>query len=297
MKKRILVYLANGVQGGAVARQAAAHGHTVRALVRDPGKSDQLIRLGVEIARGDLQSPESLIEAHRNIDFVVLQIPLGPPAQIASFVDNAIAAIKANNIEKVITKMASARPSIETDEPSFVGNEIIFEKIRASGLRFSIIRPTMYLDNLLKPGTRRGIAAQNTIVYPLPAAQRVAWTSTDDAANAALALIENDAFGVDQMIAGPEAVDGSGLAARFSSALRREIRFQSLSLDAFEQEVDAMMGKGMGKRVSSKLRFFEKNPDQARTMLSLPFKPASELPGFAPMSIGDWVDCHASSFT
>lgn len=297
VKKRILVYLANGAQGGAVAQQAIARGHAVRALVRDPGKSDHLISLGVQIATADLQNGDSLIDAHRNIDCVVLQMPLGSPDGVASLIDNAIAAIKANNIESVVAKMPSARPSIQTDEPSFAANELIFSRLLESGLRFSVIRPTMYLDNFLKPGTRRGITEENTIVYPLPAIQSVAWTSTQDAANAALALIENGALGVDHLISGSEAVDGVGLARRFSKALNREIRFQSLSLDAFEQEVDFMMGNGMGRRVSSKLRFFENQPHEAERMLSLPFRPAAELSGFIPMSIEDWVMNHRSSFT
>src|SRR5262245_17874008 len=138
MKKRILVYLANGVQGGAVARQAIARGHAVRALVRDPSKSDPLVGLGAEIVQADLQQPDTLIAAHRDVDHVVLQIPLGPPAQTINLVENAIAAVKSNRIESLIVKMASARPSIQTDEPSFVANEIIFEKIRQSGLRFAI---------------------------------------------------------------------------------------------------------------------------------------------------------------
>jgi uncharacterized protein YbjT (DUF2867 family) len=296
-QKRILVYLANGAQGGAVARQAIARGHGVRALVREPARSDHLVRLGIEVVRGDLQSGDNLIEAHRGIDHVVLQMPLGPPAQVASLMGNALAAIKANNIEEVVAKMASAHPSIPTDEPSFVGNQLIFDCMRESGLRFSVIRPTMYLDNLLKPGTRLEIATRKTIVYPLPATRRVAWTSTEDAANAALTLIENGAFGVDHLVSGSEAVDGDGLARSFSRALQREIGFQSLSLEAFEEEVDSMMGKGVGKRVSSKLRFFENHPDEAERMLSLTFKPAPELSGFIPMAIEDWVNRHRSSFT
>jgi uncharacterized protein YbjT (DUF2867 family) len=296
-QKRILVYLANGTQGGAVARQAIARGHIVRALVRDPARSDHLASLGIEVFQGDLQSSDNLIEAHRGIDYVVLQMPLGPPAKVASLMENALVAIKANHIEGVVTKMASAHPSIPTDEPSFVANQVIFDRMRDSGLRFSVIRPTMYLDNLLRPGTRVGIATRRTIVYPLPTTRRVAWTSTKDAANAALTLIENGAFGVDRLVSGSEAVDGDGLALRFSRALQREIGFQSLSLDAFEEEVDSMMSKGMGKRVSSKLRFFENHPDEADRMLSLTFEPAPDLSGFTPTSIEDWVSGHRSSFT
>jgi uncharacterized protein YbjT (DUF2867 family) len=294
-QKRILVYLANGVQGGAVARQALALGYAVRALVRDPAKSEPLKRLGAEIARGDLLSGAGLEEAHRGIDYVVLQAPLGPPAQVSALIDNAIAAIQASTARGGVAKMASASPSIETDEPGFAANPIVADKLRSSGLHFSIIRPTMYLDNFLRPETRNGIAGENTIVYPLSASRRIAWTSADDAARAALTLLENEAWSCDLVISGAEAVDGEGLARGFSAALGRDVRFQSLPLDAFEREVDSRMGAGVGKRVSSKFRFFEEHPSEAERMLSPTFRPCPELQGFVPATIEAWVGVHRSA--
>lgn len=294
--KRLLVYLANGVQGGAVARQAANRGYTVRALVRDARKSDSLKALGIEIATGDLQDAASLNEAHRDVDYVVMQMPIGAPPQIASLTDNAICAMRLSGIRGVIVKMASAQPAIQTEVASFVANQIIEDKVRASGIAFSIVRPTIYLDNFLKPDTCEGISRRGIIVYPVPANQQIAWTSTDDAARAALTLLENDSFGSDHLISGTDAADGGSLALAFSEALKRDIKFQSLSLDDLEREVDKAMGAGVGKRVSAKFRFLERHPDQAERMLSSPFHPSPPLRGFLPSPIRNWVTERSSMF-
>ena len=72
---------------------------------------------------------------------------------------------------------------------------MIEEAARASGIRFAIVRPTMYLDNLLKPSALAEIAKDGVFAPPIPASQRIAWTSADDCAEAALTLLERGAMG------------------------------------------------------------------------------------------------------
>ncbi|MGB6199642.1 MAG: NmrA family NAD(P)-binding protein [Candidatus Acidiferrales bacterium] len=295
-EKRILVYLANGVQGGAVARQAISRGYAVRSFVRNPGKSDDLRKPGVEIVSGDLRDRDSLNESHHGMVYIVMQMPLGAPTQMVPLIDNAIGAIQMSGAKRVIVKMGSGKPAIETNVPAFVLNQIIEEKMRASRIPFSIIRPTMYLDNFLRLDIRERISRDGVIVYPLAAHQKIAWTSTDDAANAALTLLETGSFGCDCVASGPNAVDGDGLARAFSIALKREIKFQSLPLNTFEQALDLRMGAGMGKRVSATLRFIEDYPDEASKFLAQPFSPSPQLQQFHPTTIENWVTEHSLLF-
>jgi uncharacterized protein YbjT (DUF2867 family) len=287
-RKSILVYLANGVQGGAVARQAVRQGYRVRALVRDPSKSADLKKPGVEIVMGDLANKASLEAAHLQIDYVILQIPAGTPPQTESFIENAAGAIKMSGVKGVVVKMGNGKPSIPSGVTAFAAGRMIEERMRASGIPFSTVRPTMYLDNMLAPALRSGIAANRTIVYPISSKQKIAWTSVDDAARISLAILENEVFGGDYRISGRDSVDGEGLASAFSEALSRTIRFQSLSLDAFEQSV--------GKWVSAKFRFFEQHPDEADRMLAEPFKESSELGGFRATTLQTWVNDRRSLF-
>jgi dihydroflavonol-4-reductase len=65
---RALVTGATGKIGNAVARQLAARGDEVVALVRDPEKARGLLPEGIDLARGDVTDPASLRVAADGID-------------------------------------------------------------------------------------------------------------------------------------------------------------------------------------------------------------------------------------
>lgn len=292
----ILVYLANGVQGGAVVRAALRRGYRVRALVRHRPRAEALAGPGVELTEGDLCDPVSLRAAGAGIAHAVLQIPIGPEDAMRAATANALSAATACRLKSLVLKLASASRPAPCPEPSFVANAEVEDMIRCSGLPFAVIRPTLYLDNLLKPSARAEIMERGVFAPPLPASLRVAWTSADDCAEAALTLLERGAYGGDHRIAGSESVTGEELAARVAAGLGRPVAYRAQSLDAFEREVDAAMGAGTGRRVASKFRFFAAYPGETDAMLSRPFTPQPGLAGFRPTDIATWVLRHRGAF-
>lgn len=296
-KQRILVYLANGVQGGAVAREAARRGFAVTALVRDRAGGANLAKAGIDLAFGDLADPSSLDAAHAGVTKTVLQMPIGPIDVISGFAANALAAARSAQVKMLVLKLASASRAAPCDEPSFIAYSVIEAMVRSSGLPHAIVRPTMYLDNLLKPGVRQEVAVDGVFQVPIDGPQRIAWTSADDCAAAAMTLMENKAIGGDHLISGPESVDGAGLTAALSAGLGWKVIYRSEPLDDFEREVDAAMGAGVGKRVGSKFRFFLNHKDEADAILAPPYVPQSGLEGFCPSSIENWARKHRNAFT
>ncbi|WP_286774464.1 NmrA family NAD(P)-binding protein [Sphingomonas sp. 66-10] len=294
--KPILVFLAAGVQGGVVSRTALARGLTVRALVRDRQRAAALVASGVELAEGDLGDTASLRVACAGIDHAVLQVPIGPAEVMVAQAENALSAFKTAGIRSFVLKLASASRPAPCEEPSFVANQMVQDAARASGLPFAIVRPTMYLDNLLKPSALAEIIADGVFAPPIPASQRIAWTSADDCAEAALTLLERSAMGGDHRIAGSESLTGEELAARVSAGLGRTIRYRGQPLDEFEREVDAAMGAGVGQRVASKFRYFAAHPDDADAIIAHPYVAKSGLDGFQPTDVETWVRSHRQAF-
>ncbi len=294
--KPILVFLAGGIQGGAVLRAAQTRGLKVRALVRDRRRATTLEATGVELTEGDLGDARSLRTACIGIDHAVLQVPIGTAEGMVAQVENALAAFKATGVESFILKLASASRPAFCEEPSFVANQLIEDAASASGLPFAVLRPTMYLDNMLKPSALAEIMMDGVFAPPIPASQRIAWTSADDCAEAALTLLERNAMGGDYRIAGPESLTGDELAARVSAGLGRTIHYRGQPLAEFEREVDQAMGEGVGHRVASKFRYFAAHPEEAETILAQPFAPQSGLESFRPMDVESWVRIHREAF-
>lgn len=71
MSGRVLVTGATGLLGSTVAEVFRAEGWQIRALVRDPVRAGWLSEEGVELARGDLGDPGSVLDATRDCDAVV----------------------------------------------------------------------------------------------------------------------------------------------------------------------------------------------------------------------------------
>ncbi|MBB3386403.1 MULTISPECIES: NmrA family NAD(P)-binding protein [unclassified Rhizobium] len=294
--KPILVYLAAGVQGSAVVHAALQRGLKVRALVRDRERAAALSALGVELVEADLCDAASLRAASVGIAHAVLQIPIGSQADMRIQTDNAISASLASGMKSVVLKLASASRPAPCAEPSFAANAMIEDIIRTSGLPFATVRPTMYLDNLLKPSARKDIIEHGIFAPPIAESQRIAWTSVDDCARAAVTLLERGIVSGDHRIAGPESVDGNELVTRIGAGLGRRIAYRQQPLDEFERDVDAAMGPGTGRRVASKFRFFASHPEEADAMLAEPFRPQAGLEDFQPTGVEEWVRQHRAQF-
>lgn len=237
---------------------------------------------------GDLDDPASLSAAARGCAHAVLQVPTGEQAIMVDQVGNALDALRHAGVRSIVLKLASASRPAPCDEPSFVANAAIEGLVRSSCIPFAIVRPTMYLDNLLKPSARADIAERGVFSPPIASEQRIAWTSTDDCAQAAIMLLEQDHYGGDHLVSGPESVTGDELAARLSAGLGKPITYHAEPLDVFERDVDAAMGPGMGRRIASKFRYFREHPDDAARILAAVQEPGA-LPGFTPTSIEAWT--------
>jgi uncharacterized protein YbjT (DUF2867 family) len=295
-KPTILAYCANGLQGHAIVSQLRHAGFPVRAMVRDIARSARLRRLGAEVVQADLDAPDSLRDAHRNIDVALVQLPAGEgPADLRRHGRAAIDAMLQAGVPRIIFNAAVGYPRAVAELPSFEARQSLEQHVHASGLRWATIRQPFLLQNLLLPWVVRGIATDAAIIYPVRADLKLSWVAAEDVGRLAAAIVDGDIFGETIQLAAEQPINGEALAGRFADALGRPIRFVSLPLADFERGVDATVGPGAGKRIGAIFRFIEEHPED-RAFVATAHAASPRLPGFAPLAIPDWVRMHSDAY-
>jgi uncharacterized protein YbjT (DUF2867 family) len=141
----VLVTGATGNQGGAVTEHLLRRGHQVRAFVRHPRsrRAQQLESLGAELAEGDYDIPASLVVAATAMKgMFALGTPFeaGVEAEVQQGVTLIHAARKAGIEHFVYSSVASA--DRRTGIPHFESKRRIEERLKKSGLLYTIIGPT-----------------------------------------------------------------------------------------------------------------------------------------------------------
>jgi len=171
-QKNILVTGATGQQGGAVARELLAHGHSVKAMTRNPGneKAQTLARLGAEIIQADLNDASSLekaVEGAWGVFAVQNSWEAGIEGEEAQGKRIAEIAKKAGVEHYVYTSVGSAHHN--TGIPHFDNKWRVEETLRGLGFpSHTIIRPVFFMDNFLSPWFKPGINDGKLLIGIMP---------------------------------------------------------------------------------------------------------------------------------
>jgi uncharacterized protein YbjT (DUF2867 family) len=148
----ILIVGATGRLGRPVAKALLEAGHSVRALVRNRAKADDLRKLGADVVLGDLTDPRSLELACKGMErvFATAHSLLGRGEQSSAQVDHVghsalvVAAKSAKVGHFVYTSMLGARADHPID---FARTKHEIEQVvKDSGMGFTILRPSAFME-------------------------------------------------------------------------------------------------------------------------------------------------------
>ncbi len=287
--KKVLVYGVNGVQGGAVARRLLRAGHAVRGLVRDERGADALRGEGVEPAFGDLSDPKSLRKATESCDAVFLVLPLEyDRVKVLAWTTNAIDAAGAAGVERLVFNTSGRVPPEPTDVAAFEVKREAEAYLEESAVPHVVLRPPFYMENFEAPWVASGISDGGVVAYPIPQQVKVSWLSVDDmAALSAEALFRPELSGLALDVGGPEALDGEGVAAAFSRALGREVRYQAIPPDEFEAGLRDAVGDTAAADIAAVYRWMAENED-SRLFVSDPGEIREQFQA-EPMDLEEWA--------
>ncbi|MEU1084822.1 NmrA/HSCARG family protein [Streptomyces sp. NPDC005908] len=231
----ILVLGGTGRQGGGVARELLRRGHTVHALVRDPGKAEAraLEEAGAVLVCGDLDDEATLEPAMRGVHGVfsvqTFRGPGGVEAEERQARAVADAAVRAGVRHFVYSSVGGA--DRDTRVPHFESKHRVEQYLRTLDLPTTVLRPVMFHDILLDIAPR---PAQDQLVLAMwldPAVPVQLIAAGDIGVFAADAFEDPDGWlGRVVEIAG-DSLTGPQMAAAFQAVSGVPTRYQQLPIE------------------------------------------------------------------
>lgn len=205
--------------------------------VRNPEKAEALKAKGVDVRHGDFDKPETLDEAFKGVErLLIISADGDNDTRIRQHANAVDAGERAGVSFIAYTSLADATESQNLMAPPHVETEGAIER---TGISHAFLRNNWYLENEL--GSIQGVLAG----APWVTAARdgkVGWALQDDYAEAAANVLMADDFEQDIFeLSGPLHTQAE-LVETLSDVLGREVAFQEVSLDAY---ADVMRGAGV----------------------------------------------------
>lgn len=213
-------------------------------MVRTTSSSAAIAKLagaGAEIVSGDLREPESLTAACTGVRTVVsAATALGSrqPGDSIAAVDERghIALIDAAREAGASTFVyVSLSGLIDGGSPLERAKRTVERHLRTSGLAYTVLRPTLFMDTWLSPATGFDLAARRVRVYG-SGEERVTWITAGDVADVAVACVNG--FTMDSAaleLCGPDSRSPREIVELAEQIGGRSIEIERVPLDVLEQ--------------------------------------------------------------
>jgi len=238
-KRKILVTGATGQQGGALARLLLQKKHEVYALIRstksESPKAQNLRNQGAKLVEADLDKPDSLEQATNGIDSVFLMgtwVEVGTEGETRRgkmMVDIA----KEKKIEHIVYSSV-VNADKNTGIPHFESKYKVEQHIKNSGIPYTIIGPTFFMDNLLSYSLA-GLQ-QGQVALPLSPSRILQQSAVENIAEfSALALERRNSFIGKRIDIASDEITGEQAAKVLSNELGHKIRYEQVPMEQIRQ--------------------------------------------------------------
>jgi uncharacterized protein YbjT (DUF2867 family) len=236
----VLVTGATGNVGSAVLDNLGTSDFSPRALVHDESKARTIRDRGVEAFVGDFLEPESLAPALEGVSTLLLITP-HHPEQVAQAA-NVIEAARGSGNDPRIVRLSVAQASHEAPTKNCRQHAQIEEELISSGLPYTILRPTTFMQNTL--ATARTVSSEGRIYQPFKDGKLGMIDVRDIGGVAVKVLTEEGHEGKAYTLTGPEAISFQDIAEMLSEVLGKKVDYVPISL---EKAKEAMLGMGLSE--------------------------------------------------
>jgi NADH dehydrogenase len=245
MNDLILVVGATGTLGSEICRRLGAAGHPLRACVRpssDPLLVAELRDLGADLYQADLKDASSLGPLCQGAKVVVstAESVLRQSDDTIETVDDRghrdliDAAVRAG--AKHFVFVSHSGNILELDAPFERAKLAVEEHLRASGLGYTILRASFFMEVWLGPAIGFDHANRRVTIYGAGDSP-ISWISLFDVAGFAVGSIGNPAARDTVLeLGGPEAVSPNAVVRIFEELAGEPFHGEHVALEALERE-------------------------------------------------------------
>ncbi|MBU0704308.1 MAG: NmrA family NAD(P)-binding protein [Chloroflexi bacterium] len=288
----ILVSGAAGKTGQAVIRVLVERGEPVRALVHRPEQARLVKEIGArQVVVGDMRVQATMDRAAQGVRAVYHICPNVSPDEV-TIGRTAIAAARAAGVERFCYHSV-LHPQVEA-MPHHWQKMRVEEQLFKSGLCYTILQPTAYMQNVLAHWDQ--ILERGVYPVPYPVETRLGMVDLEDVAEvAAVVLTEPGHAGATYELAG-ETMSQTEVAAIISQQLERSVRAEVVPLETWEQRArDAGLGDYPVEALLRMFRYYERygfwgNP---RVLSWLLGRPPTTFAAFVRRVARERLDYHA----
>ncbi|MFD3521307.1 NAD(P)H-binding protein [Streptomyces sp. NPDC058653] len=272
-----LVTGATGTVGREIVRELLDRGRAVRALTRDPAKAD--FPDGVDVVRGDLADPASLVPALVGVTGLhLITFDGGGFGELRTGPEIVELAAEAGVRRITVLHGGGATPLQDAVEAGGAAHDIAW----------TVIMPVEFMANALE--WAEGIRAGDTVREPFVGRLSAMVHEGDIGAVAAVAMSEDGHGGRSYVITGPEALTIQDKADILAGARGREIKVVELTE---AQAVEEWRAAGHPENVIGfLLEVYGNTPPEGRT----PIGTVEEVTGRPPRTFARWAAEHADAF-
>ena len=209
---------ATGTIGSELVDRLADGAVQVRAYSRQPGRIEE--REGVEPVRLDLAESDAVEEAFRHVERLFLLT--GNTADMVRLQKNAIRAAVRSDVDHVV-KLSALGATDHSLSVIGLWHYNVERELRQSGLRWTILRPHHFMQNLLAPTVFDREAGR---VHSASGDGRIPFVDTRDIAASAYAVLTGDGHeGSTYALTGPEAISYREVTGILSDVLGRDLEY------------------------------------------------------------------------
>jgi uncharacterized protein YbjT (DUF2867 family) len=239
-KLKVLVTGATGNTGSLLVPALLRAGIDVRIFVRDEAKAKPYKDSGAEVITGDLDKPETILPAVKNVDKIYL-LTWNGETQLQQ-AKNVINAAKQAGNPHIIRHSMWGPENSRIIKQGYQIDEII----KSSGLPWTILKPTFYMQNTMMAA--QTISSDGVIYWDMKDGN-LGMIDVRDIADAAFAVITGEGHeGKSYILTGPEAISFNDVAKVFTGVLDKEVKYMSVPHEA---SLQAMVGMGVPEWIAN----------------------------------------------